>query len=140
MRKLICTLPLIAFSCSTGITLDSVDYGSLFDDSNSKVWLVSKQIVDNADISPIQTYDKEIMVFHNSGVVDCIALKDITRKEPRKGQYVLESQSRTMKIEFENGKIWDIHLSYITEDSILMEPTKNSDINIAVQLKPLPEF
>ena len=140
MRKLIYTIPLIAFSCSTGITLDSVDYGSLFDDSNSKVWLVSKQIVDNADISPIQTYDKDIMVFHKSGVVDYIALKDITRKKPRKGQYVLDSQNRTMKIEFENGKIWDLDLSYITEDSILMEPTKKSDLNIAVQLKPLPEF
>ena len=140
MRKLIYTIPLIAFSCSTGITLDSVDYGSLFDDSNSKVWLVSKQIVDDADISPIQTYDKDIMVFHKSGVVDYIALKDITRKKPRKGQYVLDSQNRTMKIEFENGKIWDLDLSYITEDSILMEPTKNSDLNIAVQLKPLPEF
>jgi hypothetical protein len=140
MRKLIYTIPLIAFSCSTGITLDSVDYGSLFDDSNSKVWLVSKQIVDNADISPIQTYDKDIMVFHKGGVVDYIALKDITRKKPRKGQYVLDSQNRTMKIEFENGRIWDLDLSYITEDSILMEPTKNSDLNIAVQLKPLPEF
>ena len=140
MRKLMYTLPFIAFSCSTGISLDSVDYGSLFDDSNSKVWLVNKHMVDNANITPVNFYDKEIMIFHKSGVVDCIALKEITRKKPRKGQYVLDSRNRTMKIEFEDDQIWDLDLSYITEDSILMEPTKNSDINIAVQLKPLPEF
>jgi hypothetical protein len=140
MRKLIYILPLIAFSCTTGISLVSVDYGSLFNDSNSKVWLVNKHVVDNANITPIKLYDKEIMIFHNNGVVDCIALKDITRKKTRKGQYVLDSENRTMKIEFKNDQIWDLDLSYITEDSILMEPTKSSDINITVQLKPLPEF
>ena len=120
--------------------MKSVDYDSLFNDSNSKVWLVSKQVVDNANIAPIDLYDKELMVFHITGIVDCIALKDITRKKPKKGQYFLDSQKRTMKIEFEHDTLWDLDLRYITEDSILMEPTKKSDLNIAVQLKPLPEF
>ena len=96
MRRLFYALPMIAFSCSTGISLDSVDYKSLFDDSNSKAWLVNKQVVDNADITPIHFYDKEIMVFHKSGVVDCIALKDITRKVPRKGKFTLDSQKHIM--------------------------------------------
>lgn len=140
MRRLIYVLPIIAYSCSTGISLNSVDYKTLFDDSNSKAWLVSKQVVDNADITPFHFNDKEIMVFHKRGVVDCIALKDITRKAPRKGKFTLDSQKRTMLIEFNNDQLWKLNLAYITEDSIMMEPARGSDINIAVQLKPLPEF
>lgn len=140
MRRIYLIFPLIFVGCTTGISMESVDYNSLFNDSNSKVWLVNKVIIGNADISPVKNMDKDIMVFHVNGNCDYIALKDVTRKSPRKGYYYLNSNERTMIIDYKNGESWDLKLSYLTEDSILMEPTRKSDILIAVQLKPFPEL
>ena len=117
-------LPILLAACSGGVNLKSVDYYHLFNDSNSKVWLVNKVIVDNAVISPSYKYDKDIFVFHENRNCDYIALKDITRKNPKKGDYVLDSEDRNIKIEFDNNQIWDLDLIYLTEDSILMEPTE----------------
>ena len=140
MRRIYLIFPLIFAGCTTGISMDSVDYYSLFNDSNSKVWLVNKVIIENADIAPVTNTDKDIMVFHVNGNCDYIALKDVTRKSPRKGYYYLNSNERTMVIDFRNKESWDLKLSYLTEDSVLMEPTRNSDIQIAVQLIPFPEL
>lgn len=140
MRRTLLLFPICLFSCSTGITLESVDYNTLFHDSNSKVWLVNKVIIDNANIAPFNKNDKDIMVFHDSGYCDYIALKDVTRKRPRKGYYFLNSKDRTMSIEFDDDKSWELELSYLTEDSVLMQPMKNSDIQIAIQLIPFPEL
>lgn len=130
----------ILSACTTGVSLESVDYNYLFNDNNSKVWLVNKVLVDNAVVSPANTADKDIMVFHTSLYVDYIPLKDLTRKPPAKGDYRLNSKEKTLNIEFSNGDNWMFNLVYLTEDSILMEPAKGSDFKMSIQLKPFPEL
>jgi len=120
--------------------MKSVDYHHLFNDSNSKVWLVNKLIVDNAIISPSHRYDKDIFIFYDNRNCDYVALKDLTREAPRKGDYMLNSEDMHLKIEFNDNQVWDLDLIYLTEDSILMEPTGKSDIKMAIQLIPFPEL
>ena len=140
MRRMLVYIGLVVSSCTAGITMDSVDYDHLFNDSNSKVWIVNKVLVDNAVVSPKDAYNKDVMIFYDSWNLDYLALKDITRKPPRKGEYFLDSDARTMRIEFSDEQVWDLDLVYLTEDSILLEPRKGSDIKMAIQLKPLPEL
>lgn len=140
MKKVVVYLGLLISSCTAGVNLESVDYDHLFNDSNSKVWLVNKVMVENAVISPSNDQDKDVMIFYNSWNLDYLAMKDITRKAPRKADYFLDSDARTMRIEFADKQVWDLDLIYLTEDSILLEPRDGSDIKMAIQLKPFPEL
>ena len=142
--KLLSALILIIslFSCTTGVTLRPVRYSALFNDYNSKVWIINKMIIDGVVVSPSETYDKHIMVFHyNQQHLDYIALRDITRKPPRKGYYFVDSDKKKLTIEFnDNDENWIFDLVYLTEDSILMQSTTKSDFDATIQLKPFPEL
>lgn len=128
-------------ACTTGVSMRPVRYTELFNDYNSKVWIINKMMVDGAVVSPSDTYDKHIFVFHYNQKVDYIALRDITRKPPRKGNFYVDSDKKIMSIEFDdNDENWTFDLIYLTEDSILMQPTAKSDLDASIQLKPLPEL
>ncbi|OFZ58563.1 MAG: hypothetical protein A3D92_19365 [Bacteroidetes bacterium RIFCSPHIGHO2_02_FULL_44_7] len=120
--------------------MKSVTYDHLLNDSNSKVWLVNKVIFGNAVISPTTNYDKHLLIFHNSGHIDYIPYREVTRSQGSKGYYVLDSQERKLILEFNNDQRWEFTMKYMTEDSILLESTPRSDTNISMQLIPLPEL
>lgn len=140
MRKTVVLTSLIFSSCTTGVDLESVDYTSLFTDSNSKVWLVNKMLLQEANIAPIDNNDKDILIFHQNGHCDLISMKDLTRKPVRKGEFQLDSKKRLLTIEFYDKQNWDFEIPYITEDSILLNARKTSDIPFSIQLKPFPEL
>ena len=104
-RKLI-FISLLLSSCTAGVDLESVDYTSLFTDSNSKVWIVNEMIVGEANIAPVNNEGKDIVIFHQNGHCDYIALKDVTRKPVRKGRFTLNSQSRVLTIDFFDNNSW----------------------------------
>ena len=140
MRCLIFVIAIIFSSCTTGIELESVDYTSLFTDSNSKVWLVNKMLLQDANISPVKNENKDILIFHHNGHCDLISMKDLTRKPVRKGVFFLDSKKRLLTIDFEDKKQWIFDIPYITEDSVLLNARKSSDIPFSIQLKPFPEL
>jgi len=119
--------------------MKSVDYSTLFNDGNSKVWLVNKVVMGNAVVSPFKNYDKDLMIFHKGGRCDFIAMKDITRKSPQKADYFLNSRKHKISIEFAEFEM-EFHLAYITEDSILMNPTHDSEYPYSIQLIPFQEL
>ncbi len=119
--------------------MNSVDYSTLFNDGNSKAWLVNKVIYDNSIISPLENYEKNVMIFYSSRRCDLIAMKNIAREAPQKANYYLNSRMHKLTIEFSDFEM-DFHLSYITEDSILMTPTHDSDYVYSIQLIPFPEL
>lgn len=138
-RKLI-FISLLLSSCTAGVDLESVDYTSLFTDSNSKVWIVNEMIVGEANIAPVNIEGKDIVVFHQNGHCDYISLKDVTRKPARKGRFTLNSQSRLLTIDFFDNNSWTFDLPYITEDSVLLYAVKNSNTPFSLQIKPFPEL
>ena len=140
MKRFWFILPLALISCTNGVDLDGVDYTTLFTDSNSKVWMVNKVIVDNANIAPLEVFDKDIFIFHHNGHCDYIAMKDLTRKPVRKGYFDLNSKQHTLTIDFKEGKMWRLDLPYLTEDSVLLQASPDSDIQVTIQLKPFPEL
>lgn len=127
-------------SCTLGVDLESVDYTSLFTDSNSKVWIVHKMMLENANIAPLNNEGKEIIIFHQNGRCNLIPMKDLTRKEVRRGVFELNSKKRTLTIDFDDNKSWEFDIPYLTEDSILLNATESSEIPYSIQIKPFPEL
>lgn len=140
MKFLRFTIALLLTSCTTGVSLKSVNYDHLFHDSNSKVWLVNKVLINNAVISPGRDIDKHLLIFYRSGHIYYIPFRDLTRKEGRRGYYTLDSENRRITLEFSEHEQWKFDLAYLTEDSILMIPTPQSDTNISLQIIPFPEL
>lgn len=140
MKKHHLFIALVFSACTTGIELESVDYTTLFTDSNSKVWIVNKMLLQDANIAPIINEGKDILVFHQNGHCDLIPMKDLTRKPVRKGVFIIDSKKRLMAIDFDDKKQWRFEIPYITEDSVLLNATKKSEIPYSIQIKPFPEL
>ena len=140
MRRLTLFIPVLLFSCTAGIDLKSVDYTVLFTDSNSKVWLVNKVIIENANIAPAKNEGKDVLIFHDNGRCDLIPMKDIARKGPRKGNFTLDSDNRKLTIDFQDRTKWNFDLPYITEDSILLNAEDGSKTPFSIQIIPFPEL
>lgn len=140
MKKKMIFISMILSACTTGVDLQSVDYTSLFTDSNSKVWIINKVIIQDANISPVKNENKEIIIFYNNGHCDLIPMKDLTRKPVRKGTFILDSKKREITIDFKDDKFWDFNIPYITEDSVLLNAKENSKTPFSIQIKPFPEL
>jgi hypothetical protein len=57
----------------------------------------------------------------------------------KKGEYSLFSEDKTLCIYYPNEK-WDFTITAITEDTIILSPTKESDLKYKMVLVPFPEL
>lgn len=133
-------ISILLSACTTGVELQSVDYTTLFTDSNSKVWIINKVIIQEANISPVKSESKDLLIFHHNGHCDLIPMKDLTRKPVRKGAFILDSKKRELTIDFQDNKSWEFDIPYITEDSVLLNAKENSKTPFSIQIKPFPEL
>jgi hypothetical protein len=140
MRKVYTFIALLILSgCTSGIPLKSVDYSHVLSDENSKVWVIEKEIVNGVNISSGLTSQKDLIIFHNSGRVQIIAMKALGHTRPKSGYYHLNSQEMNLGISFKHEE-WNMELVYVTEDSVYFKPKSNSDYKHELQIKPLPEL
>ena len=126
-------------SCTTGINFDNVDYKNLFHDDNSKVWIVNKVIFEGAVISSNSHLDKDVIIFHKSGVCDFIPFKNLGTSKSKKGEFHIDSQAKEVRIDFPKES-WLYTMRYIFEDSISLKPMKESASQLGMQLKPFMEL
>lgn len=126
-------------SCTSNYPLKSVDYNELFTSGNSKVWVIDKMLVNDINVAQKPLQNKEVLIFHESGVVDYIALKALGEKSPEKGRYYLDSDKRTLSVSFEEKK-WFFKLPVLEEDKIILEPQKKGSAPFKAVLVPLPEL
>jgi len=139
MIKKLLFLSLILSSCSSQVSLKDVDYNNLLNDHNSKVWLIDKQVVNNIDIANGHDWNKELMIFHETGKVEIIPMKALGKANPKVGNYILISDEKRLEISFPDEE-WVMSLTNITEDSIYMKSAKGSDAKFDIQLIPFPEL
>jgi hypothetical protein len=129
----------LTFGCTTGVKMRQVNYGALFHDGNSKVWMLNKVMVGKKDFSPRYKNDKDILIFYENGRCCFQPLKSLGEQPGKKGEYSVFSAERSLTLYFKNEK-WDFVLTTIEEDRIVMAPTKNSDLKYKLELIPLPEL
>ena len=133
-------LTLLLGGCTSNYPLKSVDYSDLFCDGNSKVWVVDKMIVNGVDVSRAGLRNKEVYVFHVSGVIDRMPLHVMGQNDPKKGRYYLDSDRKTIAITFRKQKEWLFKLSVLEEERIVMRPLKKGSAPFTMELVPLPEL
>ncbi len=126
-------------ACTSSYPLKSVDYNDLFTDGNSKVWVIEKQVLRGVNVAPYEKWSKDALIFHSNGRVDYISLKAIGHKEPKRGTYYLDSDTREISINFEDEQ-WFFNLPFLKEDRVILAPAKNSDVRFKLELIPLPEL
>lgn len=134
-----CFCLLLLSACTSNYPLKSVDYNDLISCGNSKVWVMNKMTVNNVNVAPHDLGNKDVLIFHVSGVVDYLPLKAIGERDPRKGRYYLDSDKRTLSITFDH-ETWLFKLSVLEEDKIVMKPNKKGSAPFTAELIPLPEL
>lgn len=140
MKFLALILLIIGFnSCTSGIDLKSVNLGPLFHDSNSKVWVIDHIISKGHDLAQNGTMNKDVLVFYESGKCLFQPVRILGEKGGMKGDYILDSDKKTLVINFPKEK-WDFVITYISEDTIELTSSKKSKLDLKMVLIPFPEL
>ena len=116
-----------------------VKYYNLFHDDNSKVWMINKMIVNKKNLTSPDDVNKEVLIFYVDGTVQYVPLKDLGTDQGNVGNYILQSDDKSLAIYFKES-VWDFKLKKITEDTIYMASSKESDRNLSLEIVPLPKI
>lgn len=138
MRSLFILLLVTAGACTRGIDLKNVDYSALLNDSNSKVWIIEEMISNGVDISGVNTYSKDLIIFHESRDINIIPMKALGDAAPKRGKYDLNSIKNQITFDMEGGESWKMKFEYVTEDSILIVPRSKGSADFSFKIKPFP--
>jgi len=138
-RSIILLVLVLLASCSTGVELKPVDLGTLFHDGNSKVWLVDKVIIDRQNFAPKQAADKDAFIFYASSKCSFQPLKTIGDFSSKNGEFSIYSDEKLLTIYFKK-EVWEFKLASLSDNKIVLKPTKSSDLKYTLVLIPLPEL
>jgi hypothetical protein len=130
---------LLSSSCSTGIELKPVKKDALLHDMNSKVWMVDKVVQNDSNVAPRINLDKDIVVFYKSGRCVFQPMKTLGDFVGKQGEYSLDSEEMKLSLYFLAEK-WDFNLYLSKGDTLILEPTKQSDLKYSMVLVPFPEL
>ena len=139
MKKLLFLVVIGLSACSSDSDLKPVPHDYLVNDGNSKVWMIEQMIVDKSNIASRQLAEQELLIFYQTGRFQYIPLKQLGHKNGRSGSYFLSTTENDLKMYFKE-EIWEFKLKEVSEDSIYLVPTKDSDVDFSLHLVPLKEI
>jgi hypothetical protein len=119
--------------------MKAVNLGPLFHDSNSKVWMVDKVIADSKNYAPRINMEKDVIIFYETGKCLYQPMRTLGDFVGKKGEYSLFSEDKTLSLYYPNER-WDFMINAISEDTIVLKPTKFSDLKYTMVLVPFPEL
>ncbi len=129
----------VLVSCSTGVELKPVDLGTLFHDGNSKVWLVDKVIIDRQNFAPKQAADKDAFIFYSTSKCSFQPLKTMGDFSSKNGEFSVYSNEKLLTVYFKK-EVWEFKLASLSDNKIVLKPTRKSDLKYTLVLIPLPEL
>ncbi len=125
--------------CTSGISMKAVNLDSFFNDNSSKVWLVDNLSIDGNQHSPIRDGFKDVFIFYKSGKIAIQPLNTLGNKPILSGYFFIDSDAKTMKLEFKNTN-WKFNIDEISLKKVILSPIESSDFKYGIVLIPLPEF
>ena len=137
--RLLFLIPIILVGCTSGYGLKPVKFDSLLHDSNSKVWMIEKHIVEGVNIAPLEMKDRKLIIFYADGEFSMTHMKSIGKTSSINGLYYMDSAEKELQM-FVGKKSWILKMDMITEDTIKMHSTKLSEIKQDIHIVPLPKF
>lgn len=130
---------LILCSCSTEYPLEPLPIAPLLHGGNSKVWMVDKIFQKKRNFAPLVNMHKDVVVFYENGNCMVQPMSTIGHVVGKKGAFKAYANDSSLTVYFKNER-WDFKLKIPHADTIVLVPTKQSDLNYTMTLVPFPEF
>jgi hypothetical protein len=116
-----------------------VNKGALLHDLNSKVWMLDKVLINDSNVAPKINFDKDILVFYQSGKCLLQPMRSLGDVNGKRGEYSLYPEDKALTLYFQ-GEKWDFDMNIITEDTLFLVPRKKSEFKYSIVLVPFPEI
>ena len=126
-------------SCSRGVELRPISLATLFNDSNSKIWIISEVNSGNKNFAPRINVEKDVVIFYQNGKCVFQPMNTIGDLEGKRGEYSLFPDENLISLFFAQEK-WEFNIKVQSENKIILSPTSKSDIKYQLVLIPFPEI
>jgi hypothetical protein len=127
-------------ACTTDLEIKHVPLDPLFHDNSSKVWVMDSIFdINKTNYSPKELVDKELIIFYSDG--NCIVekTKHLGQHNQRLVPFRVDSKFKELSI-YMKERLWRFEIFEVTPFELLLTPTKDSDFQYSVILKPFPVY
>ena len=127
----------IISSCTLDVELKPLNSTAIFNDGNSKMWLVEHLWIKERDYAHPNRNKKDIIVFYESG--RC-SVQKLNTFGIEKGDIVdYKVVDKKILILTGKGKIWKFKITKLSEDNIELSPIKGTGFKYVMHLVPITE-
>lgn len=128
---------LFVSSCTLDVELKPLNSSAIFNDGNSKMWLVDNLWIKQRDYANPDRNKKDIITFYASG--RC-AVQKINTFGDEKGDVVdYKVIDKKILILSGKGKVWKFKITKLSEDNIELYPMKGTTFKYVMNLVPITE-
>lgn len=128
---------LFVSSCTLDVELKPLNSSAIFNDGNSKMWLVDNLWIKQRDYANPDRNKKDIITFYASG--RC-AVQKINTFGDEKGDVVdYKVIDKKILILSGKGKVWKFIITKLSEDNIELSPMKGTTFKYVMNLVPITE-
>jgi len=130
-------LLIIISSCTLDVELKPLNSSAVFDDGNSKMWLVDHLWVKQRDYANPERNQKDIITFYASG--RCAVQKLHTFGDEKGDVVDFKVIGKKQLVLSGKGKVWKFKITKLTEDEIELTPMKGTNFKYVMHLVPVTE-
>ena len=124
-------------SCTLDVELKPLNSSAIFNDGNSKMWLVEHLWIKERDYAHPNRNKKDIITFYASG--RC-AVQKINTFGNEKGDVVdYKVIDKKIVILSGKGKVWKFKITKLSEENIELTPMKGTSFKYIMNLVPITE-
>ncbi len=137
--KIFCLLVVLfqLSACTLDVELKPLNSSAIFNDGNSKVWLVDHLWIKERDYVHPDRNKKDIITFYASG--RCSVQKLNTFGDERGDVVDYKVIDKKILILSGKGKVWKFKITKLTEDNIELTPMKGTSFKYIMNLVPITE-
>lgn len=119
-------------------SLIHINKESILHDNSSKIWVVSKVLDKDKNISQQKLHKTDVAIFFKSGKVYFQSMASLGYFPERRGKFILSKDSKTLNLDFEDEK-WNFNIMEISAKKIKLKSKKRSDFKYDLELISYPE-
>lgn len=131
------SLVLFFGSCTLDVELKPLNSSAIFNDGNSKMWMVEHLWIKQRDYAHPDRNKKDIITFYASG--RCAVQKLNTFGDERGDVVDYKVIDKKILILNGKGKVWKFKITKLSEDNIELTPMKGTSFKYIMNLVPITE-
>jgi hypothetical protein len=128
---------LLFCACTLDVELKPLNSTAIFNDGNSKMWLVEHLWIKERDYAHPNRNQKDIITFYSSG--KC-SVQKLNTFGDEKGDIVdYRVVGKKVLVLSGKGKVWKFRITKLSEDNIELTPMKGTDFKYVMKIVPVTE-